>query len=93
MTKENPAGYRRTTGPGRRVSSSRSGPGGFPLLVLAGGHAGAALGRLRRRGSDPDEDLPRDFEAYRAAHNAAPRKPVDPTTFIDQLREEMRIDT
>lgn len=39
---------------------------------------------------NPDEDLPADFEAHRAAHYAALRKPLDPTAFIDQLREEMR---
>jgi hypothetical protein len=39
---------------------------------------------------NPDEDLPHDFEAHRAAHYAALRKPLDPTAFIDQLREEMR---
>lgn len=39
---------------------------------------------------NPDEDLPADFEAQRATHYAALRKPLDPTAFIDQLREEMR---
>jgi len=39
---------------------------------------------------NPDEDLPADFEAHRAAHYAALRKPLDPTAFIGQLREEMR---
>lgn len=39
---------------------------------------------------NPDEDLPHDFEAHRAAHYAALRKPLDPTAFIDQLCEEMR---
>ncbi len=39
---------------------------------------------------NPDKDLPADFEAQRGAHYAALRKPLDPTVFIDQLREEMR---
>jgi TnpA family transposase len=39
---------------------------------------------------NPDEDLPQDFEAHRAAHYAALRKPLDATAFIDQLRGEMR---
>ena len=42
------------------------------------------------RWRNPDEDLPADFEARRAEHYAALRKPLDPTAFIDQLREEMR---
>ncbi len=42
------------------------------------------------RWRNPNEDLPADFEAHRAAHYAALRKPLDPTAFIDQLREEMR---
>jgi len=39
---------------------------------------------------NPDEDLPHDFEAHRAAYFAALRKPLDPTAFIAQMREEMR---
>ena len=39
---------------------------------------------------NPDEDLPADFEAQRASHYAALRKPLDATEFIEQLREEMR---
>ncbi len=39
---------------------------------------------------NPDEDLPADFEARRDAPYAALRKPLDPSVFIDQLREEMR---
>jgi hypothetical protein len=35
---------------------------------------------------NPDEDLPHDFEAHRAAL----RKPLDPTAFIGQLRDEVR---
>lgn len=42
------------------------------------------------RWRNPDEDLPADFEAHRDAHYAALRKPLDPTAFIDQLREELR---
>ncbi|HEY9476135.1 MAG TPA: hypothetical protein VIS06_20080 [Mycobacteriales bacterium] len=32
---------------------------------------------------NPDEDLPADFEAHRAAHYAALRKPLDPAAFGD----------
>ncbi|MEN3308939.1 MAG: hypothetical protein V7603_5141 [Micromonosporaceae bacterium] len=39
---------------------------------------------------NPDEDLPHDFEAHRAAHYAALRKPLDPTAFIEQIQAEMR---
>lgn len=39
---------------------------------------------------NPDEDLPADFESRRAEHYGALRKPLDPTAFIDGLREEMR---
>jgi TnpA family transposase len=39
---------------------------------------------------NPAEDLPADFEERRAEHYQALRKPVDPTQFIDELREEMR---
>lgn len=39
---------------------------------------------------NPAEDLPADFEDQRAEHYQVLRKPVDPTAFIDQLREEMR---
>ena len=39
---------------------------------------------------DPDEDLPRDFAERRAEHYRALRKPLDPSEFIGQLREEMR---
>jgi TnpA family transposase len=39
---------------------------------------------------NPDEDLPRDFEARRTEHYAALRKPLDPTAFIDELRGQMR---
>lgn len=46
--------------------------------------AGAARWR------NPDEDLPQDFEAQRAGHYQALRKPLDPTVFIDELRDEMR---
>lgn len=42
------------------------------------------------RWRNPDEDLPRDFEHRRTEHYAALRKPLDPTTFIEQLRDEMR---
>lgn len=39
---------------------------------------------------NPAHDLPLDFDEHRAEHYAALRKPLDPTEFIDGLREEMR---
>lgn len=45
----------------------------------------ASAGRWR----DPDEDLPRDFEARRAEHYGELRKPLNPREFVDQLREAM----
>ena len=42
-------------------------------------------------GGDPDEDLPKDFEARRAGHYASPRKPLDPAEFSGALREEMTV--
>lgn len=39
---------------------------------------------------NPDQDLPVDFEPRRAEHYSALRKPLDPSTFIDELRTEMR---
>ncbi len=42
------------------------------------------------RWRDPEADLPADFEANRAVHYSALRQPVDPTTFIDALRQRMR---
>lgn len=41
------------------------------------------------RWRNPDEDLPRDFEHRRGEHYAALRKPLDPSAFIDELREQM----
>jgi len=38
---------------------------------------------------NPDEDLPADFDERRAENYHELRKPLDPTTFIDGLREEM----
>lgn len=38
---------------------------------------------------NPDEDLPQDFEARRVENYRELRKPLDPTTFIDDLRQEM----
>ena len=38
----------------------------------------------------PADDLPADFEGRRVEHYQALRKPLDPTAFIDELREEMR---
>jgi len=39
---------------------------------------------------NPAEDLPIDFEERRIEHYGALRKPLDPTEFIDELREQMR---
>ena len=41
------------------------------------------------RWRDPDEDLPKDFEARRPAAYASLRKPLDPAEFTGALREEM----
>ena len=41
------------------------------------------------RWRNPDDDLPKDFEANRAENYQALRKPLDPATFIGELREEM----
>lgn len=41
------------------------------------------------RWRDPDEDLPKDFEARRPEHYASLRKPLDPGEFTGALREEM----
>ena len=45
----------------------------------------AGAGRWR----DPDEDLPKDFEARREEHYASLHKPLDPAEFINGLRQEM----
>src|SRR5712691_8014007 len=42
------------------------------------------------RSRNPDEDLPADFEAERAAYDAALKLPVDVERFISQLQDEMR---
>jgi hypothetical protein len=42
------------------------------------------------RWRNPDEDPPADFETRRAEHYASLRKPLDPSAFITELREEMR---
>jgi len=39
---------------------------------------------------NPDEDLPADFDAQRAAHYEALSLPLDAGVFIDSLQEEMR---
>ncbi|WP_043603445.1 MULTISPECIES: Tn3 family transposase [Protofrankia] len=41
------------------------------------------------RWRNPDEDLPKDFEARRVEHYGELRKPLDPAVFITSLREEM----
>ncbi|MET7339180.1 hypothetical protein [Nonomuraea sp. NPDC005650] len=45
----------------------------------------AGAGRWR----NPDEDLPADFEARRAEHYAELRKPRDPESFCQALRQEV----
>ena len=42
------------------------------------------------RWRDPEADLPQDFDANRAAHYAAIRKPLDPTAFVAELRTHLR---
>jgi len=42
------------------------------------------------RWRNPDQDLPQDFEARRAEHYQALRKPLDPSRFIDELQAEHR---
>jgi hypothetical protein len=42
------------------------------------------------RWRNPAEDLPADFEDRRIEHYQALRKPLDPSEFIDSLREEIR---
>jgi TnpA family transposase len=39
---------------------------------------------------NPAQDLPTDFEERRVEHYGKLRKPLDPTEFIDAVREEMR---
>ena len=39
---------------------------------------------------NPAQDLPNDFEERRAEHYGALRKPLNPSEFIDAVREEMR---
>jgi len=41
------------------------------------------------RWRDPDADLPADFEEHRAMHYAALRQPLDPTAFVEDLRQRM----
>lgn len=41
------------------------------------------------RWRNPDEDLPVDFESRRVEHYGELRKPLDPSVFIDELRQEM----
>ena len=39
---------------------------------------------------NPAQDLPIDFEERRIEHYGALRKPLDPSEFVDELREQMR---
>lgn len=41
------------------------------------------------RWRNPDEDLPKDFEARRVEHYGELRKPLDPAVFTTSLRKEM----
>ena len=41
------------------------------------------------RWRDPDEDLPADHAQRRVEHYRTLRKPLDPSQFVDELREEM----
>ena len=41
------------------------------------------------RWRDPDEDLPADYAQRRVEHYRTLRKPLDPSQFVDELREEM----
>jgi Tn3 transposase DDE domain-containing protein len=47
------------------------------------------LGRGGRPLPQPDEDLPKDFEARRVDYYTELRKPLDPAVFSGSLREEM----
>jgi TnpA family transposase len=42
------------------------------------------------RWRDPEADLPPDFATNRAVHYGALRQPLDPSTFIDELRQRLR---
>jgi TnpA family transposase len=44
-----------------------------------------------RRWRDPDHDLPADFDTTRTMHYESLRKPTDPATFIDALRQRMTV--
>lgn len=41
------------------------------------------------RWRDPDDDLPADYAARRLEHYRSLRKPIDPSVFVDELREQM----
>lgn len=41
------------------------------------------------RWRNPEDDLPGDFEDTREVHYAALRQPLDPTAFVDSLRQRM----
>lgn len=41
------------------------------------------------RWRDPDQDLPADYAVRRVEHYRTLRKPLDPSEFIDELREQM----
>ncbi len=42
------------------------------------------------RWRDPEADLPANFEANREVHYTALRQPLDPSAFVDELRQRMR---
>src|SRR5918997_261397 len=41
------------------------------------------------RWRDPDQDLPADYPQRRIEHYRTLRKPLDPSRFVDELREQM----
>lgn len=45
--------------------------------------------RGANRWRNPDDDLPGDFETAREVHYAALRQPLDPTAFVNDLRQRM----
>lgn len=67
---------------------SYTGTGRFPLD--RSGIPDEVVAYVARQLAVPAEDLPIDFEQRRVEHYQALRKPLDPATFINEVREEMR---
>lgn len=42
-----------------------------------------------QRWRNPDADLPADFDVHRVEHYRELRKPLDPTAFVDEVRDEL----